>query len=95
MVNPKEIENLISDMDNILDSFCIAFHTKQGTLRIALFLHINKNKKENLIIKQVKTKIESLPNYKKPYMIKVIYKLDQSTKIRFGTDNCTKLPFCG
>ena len=77
-VNPKEIENLISDIDNILDAFCIAFHTKQGTLRIALFLHINKNKKENLIIKQVKTKIESLPNYKKPYMIKVIYKLPQT-----------------
>ena len=77
-VNPKEIENLISDMDNILDSFCIAFPTKLGTIRIALFLHINKNKKENLIIKQVKSKIDSLPNYKKPYMIKVIYKLPQT-----------------
>ena len=77
-VNPKEIENLISDIDNILDCFCIAFNTKQGTLRIALFLHVNKNKKENFIIKQVKTKIDSLPNYKKPYMIKVIYKLPQT-----------------
>ena len=65
-------------MDNILDCFCIAFHTKKGTLRIALFLYVNKNKNENLIIKQVKTKIDSLPNYKKPYIIKVIYKLPQT-----------------
>ena len=77
-MNPKEIENIASNLNNVLDSFCIAFHTKQGTLRIALFLHINKNKKENLIIKKVKTKIDSLPNYKKPYMIKIIYKLPQT-----------------
>ncbi len=77
-VNPKEIENIISKIDDILDSFCIAFQTKQGTLRIALFLHVNKNKKESSIIKQVNTKIDSLPNYKKPYIIKVINQLPQT-----------------
>ena len=90
-VNPKEIENITSNINNILDSFCIAFNTKQGTLRLALFLHVDKIKKEKLIIKQVKTKIDSLPNYKKPYIIKIINQLPQTVTGKIKRNDLQKL----
>lgn len=90
-VNPKEIEIITSKIENILDSFCIAFHTKQGTLRLALFLHINKNENKNLIIKLVKTKIDSLPNYKKPYWINTINEVPQTATGKIKRNDLKKL----
>ncbi|MBH88578.1 MAG: hypothetical protein CMJ12_05380 [Pelagibacterales bacterium] len=78
-VNPKEIEDIISNVNNIIDSFCVAFRTKQETIRLALLLHVNKSIKENLIIEQVNKKIDKLPNYKKPYIIRFINKLPHTT----------------
>jgi benzoate-CoA ligase len=90
-VNPKEIENLVSNIDNILDSFCISFHTKQETLRLALFLYVNKTEKKNIIISKVKTKIDVLPNYKKPYIIKVIDNLPQTSTGKIKRNDLQKL----
>ncbi|MFP6779081.1 MAG: AMP-binding protein [Alphaproteobacteria bacterium] len=90
-VNPKEIENIASNINNVLDAFCISFNTKQETLRLALFLYVNKIKNEDLIVKKFKTKISSLPNYKKPYMIKVIDKLPQTSTGKIKRNDLHKL----
>ena len=90
-VNPKEIENIASNLNNVLDSFCIAFNTKQDTLRLALFLHVNKTTNEDLIVRKLKTKIASLPNYKKPYMIKLIDKLPQTSTGKIKRNDLHKL----
>ena len=76
--NPKEIEDTVSNINNIIDSFCIAFQTKEETLRLALLLHINKEGKENIITEQVKKKLDKLPKYKKPYIVRFLNKLPQT-----------------
>jgi len=77
-VNPKEIEKIANKIDEVLDAFCVTALSKEHTNRIALFLY-TKNKNNNNIMKKIKKKIELLPNYKKPYWIKIIHKLPQTS----------------
>ena len=56
-----------------------------------MFLYVNKIKNEDLIVKKFKTKISSLPNYKKPYMIKVIDKLPQTSTGKIKRNDLHKL----
>ncbi len=77
-VNPKELETKASKVKNVIDSFCITAESKEGTHRLALFLYIHKNKNKDIITKQVKNQIDSLPKYKQPYWIKTITEIPQT-----------------
>ena len=77
-LTPKELETEASKINNVIDSFCITAESKEGTHRLALFLYIHKNKNKDIITKQVKNQIDSLPKYKQPYWIKTITKVPQT-----------------
>ena len=77
-VNPKEIEKLTYNIEGVIDAFCITVLSKEETNRIALFLY-TKSKNTNEIKKNIITKIKKLPNYKKPYWVKLIDKLPQTS----------------
>jgi len=90
-VNPKELETEASKVENVIDSFCVAAESKQGTIRLALFLCIQENENEKLIIKKVKNKIEFLPKYKQPYWIKTIHEVPQTTTGKIKRNDLKKL----
>tara|TARA_B100000686_G_scaffold342408_1_gene421506 strand:- start:14169 stop:15665 length:1497 start_codon:yes stop_codon:yes gene_type:complete len=77
-VNPKEIEKLVHNIEGVLDAFCITTLSKEETNRIALFIY-TKNKKNNEVKENIIKKVKNLPNYKKPYWIKIIDKLPQTS----------------
>ena len=77
-VNPKEIEKFAFNTEGVIDAFCITAISKEETNRIALFIY-TKQKNDDEVRNNIIKKIKKLPNYKKPYWIKIIDKLPQTS----------------
>lgn len=90
-VNPKELETESSKVQNVIDSLCVAAESKQGALRLALFICIKKNENEKIIIKNVQEKIKKLPKYKQPYWVKTIFEVPQTATGKIRRNDLKKL----
>jgi len=89
-VNPKEIERKAIKIVGVLDAFCITAQSKDDTNRLALFLY-TKNQEDKKILKNIDNNIKSLPNYKKPYWIKIIHHLPQTATGKIKKNTLKKL----
>jgi len=69
---------LAFNTEGVIDAFCITAISKEETNRIALFIY-TKQKNDDEVRNNIIKKIKKLPNYKKPYWIKIIDKLPQTS----------------